>query len=107
MTINGTISLKFVDYSPNIGDEIRLWTGVKSFSGTPTIECKDNVTFDASRLAEGVLVVKSADANGINSILAEDYETDNIYTIEGKFVGTNLNSLPKGIYIRNNKKITK
>lgn len=108
LTIDGTISLHFLDYVPSIGDEIRLWTGVKSFTGKPTIICDDsNIILDASRLSEGVLVVKSTDASGINIILADDNDASKIYTVDGKYVGKNLKALPKGIYIRNNKKINK
>lgn len=108
LTINGTISLQFVDYTPNVGDEIRLWTGVKSFTGKPTIVCDDsNIILDASRLSEGVLVVKSTDASGIDTILADDNDASKIYTVDGKYVGKNLKALPKGIYVRNNKKIRK
>ena len=108
LTINGTISLRFLDYIPAVGDELRLWTGVKSFSGAPTILCEGaNVTFDTTRLPEGVLVVKTVDTTGIIApAIADDTDSNKIYTLDGKYVGTDITRLPKGIYLRNNKKVT-
>ena len=108
LTINGTISLKFVGYVPNVGDELRLWSGVKTFSGTPTIICDGaSVTFDTTRLSEGLLVVKTVDTTGIIAQqLSPNTLPDRIYTLDGKYVGTDLTRLPKGIYLRNNQKVT-
>jgi hypothetical protein len=109
LTINGTISLKFVGYVPNVGDELRLWSGVKTFSGTPTIICDGaSVTFDTTRLSEGILVVQSAESTGIAQLSPNTYHPtpDKIYTLDGKYVGTDITRLPKGIYLRNNKKVT-
>ena len=109
LTINGTIALRFLDYIPAVGDELRLWTGVKSFSGTPTILCEGaNVTFDTTRLSEGILVVQSAESTGIAQLSPNTYHPtpDKIYTLDGKYVGTDITRLPKGIYLRNNKKVT-
>jgi hypothetical protein len=107
LTINGTIALRFLDYIPAVGDELRLWTGVKSFSGTPTILCEGaNVTFDTTRLPEGVLVVKTVDTTGIiTPAIADDTDSNKIYTLDGKYVGTDITRLPKGIYLRNNQKV--
>ena len=108
LTIDGTISLKLIDYIPNVGDELRLWTGVKSFSGTPTIICEGaSITFDTTHLSEGVLVVKTVETTGITTTaIADGADSDHIYTLDGKFVGTDITHLPKGIYLRNNKKVT-
>ena len=108
LTINGTIALRFLDYIPAIGDELRLWTGVKSFAGTPTITCEGaNVTFDTTRLSEGILIVKTVDTTGfIAQQLSPNTLPDRIYTLDGKYVGTDLTRLPKGIYLRNNQKVT-
>ena len=110
LTINGTIALRFLDYIPAVGDELRLWTGVKSFSGAPTILCEGaNVTFDTTRLSEGILVVQSAESTGIAQQLSPTTyhpTPDKIYTLDGKYVGTDLTRLPKGIYLRNNQKVT-
>ena len=109
LTINGTISLKFVGYVPNVGDELRLWSGVKTFSGTPTIICDGaSVTFDTTRLSEGILIVQSAESTGIAQLSPNTYHPtpDKIYTLDGKYVGTDLTRLPKGIYLRNNQKVT-
>ena len=109
LTINGTIALRFLDYIPAVGDELRLWTGVKSFSGAPTILCEGaNVTFDTTRLSEGILVVQSAESTGIAQLSPNTYHPtpDKIYTLDGKYVGTDITRLPKGIYLRNNNKVT-
>ena len=109
LTINGTISLKFVGYVPNVGDELRLWSGVKTFSGTPTIICDGaSVTFYTTRLSEGILIVQSAESTGIAQLSPNTYHPtpDKIYTLDGKYVGTDLTRLPKGIYLRNNQKVT-
>jgi autotransporter-associated beta strand protein len=110
LTIDGTISLNFVGYVPAVGDELRLWTGVKTFSGTPTILCEGaNVTFDTTRLSEGILIVQSAESTGIAQHLSPNTyhpTPDKIYTLDGKYVGTDLTRLPKGIYLRNNQKVT-
>ena len=83
LTIDGTISLKFVDYVPSVGDELRLWTGVKTFSGTPTIVCDDaNVTFNTTRLSEGVLVVQSDSSGIITQYLSPNALPDRIYTLD-------------------------
>ena len=108
LTINGTIALRFLDYIPAVGDELRLWTGVKAFSGTPTIVCEGaNATFDTTRLSEGLLVVKTVDTTGIIAQqLSPNTLPDRIYTLDGKYVGTDITRLPKGIYLRNNQKVT-
>ena len=108
LTIDGTIALNFVGYVPAVGDELRLWTGVKAFSGAPTILCEGaNVTFDTTRLPEGVLIVKTVDTTGIIAQqLSPNTLPDRIYTLDGKYVGTDLTRLPKGIYLRNNQKVT-
>ena len=35
------------------------------------------------------------------------YSKDNIYNLNGQYVGNDINSLSKGIYIKNRKKIIK
>ena len=43
---------------------------------------------------------------GINTITNQTTVSDGrIYTIDGRFVGTKLENLPKGIYIQNKKKV--
>jgi immune inhibitor A len=41
----------------------------------------------------------------VTSALTRD--DDRIYSIDGRYLGTNLNDLPKGLYIRNGKKAIK
>lgn len=47
------------------------------------------------------------DVTGIDNVINGQAENGYIYTIGGQYVGTDLNSLPKGIYILNGKKIIK
>lgn len=44
---------------------------------------------------------------GIHDITAITSDDDRIYSIDGRYMGTNLNILPKGLYIRNGKKAIK
>lgn len=46
-------------------------------------------------------------ASSIRSLHEDAMNKENIYTLDGTFVGTNLQTLPKGIYIKNHKKIVK
>ena len=52
--------------------------------------------------------LKDLTAAGINDITTEQQGTDNrIYTLDGRFVGTDRTVLPPGIYIQNRKKFVK
>ena len=53
-----------------------------------------------------VLYVKKA-ATAIKSINTNKQATARIYTIDGRYVGTDPNQLPRGLYVVNGKKIVK
>ena len=108
LTINGTISIYVPEtHILKVGDEVVLWSAT-SFSGTPKLAnlvIDDKLQWDTSRLSEGVLVVAEIDpATGIQNINAQSSKYA-IFTIDGRYAGTDEQSLSKGIYIRNGKKI--
>ena len=108
LTINGTISIYVPEtHILKVDDEVVLWSAT-SFSGTPKLAnpvIDDKLQWDTSRLSEGVLVVAEIDpATGIQNINAQSSKYA-IFTIDGRYAGTDEQSLSKGIYIRNGKKI--
>ena len=108
LTINGTISIYVPEtHILKVGDEVVLWSAT-SFSGTPKLAnlvIDDKLQWDTSRLSEGVLVVAEIDpATGIQNINAQSSKYA-IFTLDGRYAGTDEQSLSKGIYIRNGKKI--
>ena len=60
---------------------------------------------------DGNVLPKEKETTGIGSTNLKDMQTttskQNIYNINGQFVGTNLATLPKGIYIQNGRKVIK
>ena len=60
---------------------------------------------------DGNVLPKEKVTTGIGSTTLKDMQTttskQNIYNINGQFVGTNLATLPKGIYIQNGRKVIK
>ena len=107
LTMNGIVR---VNLDPNhtlqAGDSIRIWTA-ESMTGTPTLELPEAIDWDTSRIAEGLLFVKSV-SNGIEQIRFTDYANDDIYDLNGRIVrkdATSTEGLPSGIYIRRGKKI--
>ena len=53
-----------------------------------------------------VLVV-DPNATAINTINTNKVTTTRIYTLDGRYVGTDPNQLPRGLYVVNGKKIVK
>lgn len=90
-----------------VGDEIQLFDASSITLGSNlTLDlCSPNqalgLTWDTSRLSEGILVVAPA-ADGIMSIRAEELKNAEIYTLDGK----KLSARPKraGLYIVNGAK---
>lgn len=75
LTVNGTIAISLKPgYTPAVGDVIRLWTGVTSFAGSPTIQADgDSIEYDASHIDEGYLVVsKIIDPTAIERVQVSD-----------------------------------
>jgi immune inhibitor A len=55
-----------------------------------------------------VLYVKKDASTGIQTVSSyKGITTTRIYTIDGRYVGTNPDQLPRGLYIVNGKKIVK
>ena len=53
------------------------------------------------------VLVKDATPTGIETINTYKTTTNRIYTLDGRFVGTDPDLLPHGLYIINGKKIVK
>ena len=107
LTMNGTIRIKLsATCKLQVGDSIRVWTAGE-FAGSPIIEeMNDGITWDASRINEGLLFVADI-ATGIKSTAREN-DSNDIYDIKGQLIrkdATDTNGLPTGIYIRGGKKI--
>lgn len=60
---------------------------------------------DKGRFFLDEVMVKADVATGINTLHQE--KTACVYTVDGRYVGSNLNSLPSGLYIVNGKKVVK
>ena len=75
-------------------------------TGTPTVELTPGIDWDTSRIAEGLLFVKSV-SDGIEQLRIADNTPANIYDLNGRVVrrDATTDGLPRGIYIRRGKKI--
>ena len=113
LTINGTIELFSSSYTPEVGDVIRLWTDVATVTGNPTVIFNDgNVTFDTSRLSEGIVIVTGVDTS-IDDISADEIVKVDVISTNGSVVDQftcpmgDVNStfrmlnINKGIYLLN------
>lgn len=109
LTMNGTVQIFLSSsYSFAAGDSIRLWTA-NTVTGTPKLESnviseEDNLYWDDSRLAEGLLFVVNYNPVAIRNIGSEA-DPDAIYTVQGIRLGTSTEGLKPGIYIRRGKTI--
>ena len=109
LTVNGTICIVAVDENTlQVGDEIRLWSEGTKLAGTPKFDMQGGVTWDTSRISEGVLVVAGIDT-GVNPVLA-DTDPCNVYDLKGRLVrrlpsATSTEGLPAGVYIRGGRKV--
>ena len=86
LTFNGTVAVElYRSYTPVVGDELRLWADVKSFTGNPSFELPEThetndsiytITWDTSDIANGIVRVSALNVvDGINSIIAD---TENV-----------------------------
>ena len=91
--------------------EYKLFTGegTITLNGTPTFipeRPAEGLEWDYSRLAsEGILMVKSV-PTGISELNAEA-GTDAIYTLDGRRLDMDWESLPRGLYIVGGRKVKK
>jgi hypothetical protein len=108
LTFNGTI--RVVPNKSNtlaVGDSIRLWSDVTKFVGSPIVENLDGIEWDASRISEGLLFVKSIET-GIQPTLADRHSTFNIYDLRGRLIRKstdNTKGLRPGIYVIEGRKV--
>ena len=67
------------------------------------------VTFEPTLrfFLDEVLVVKADDTDCIQTVKPQTTTTTRIYTLDGRYMGTSKNALPKGIYVMNGKKFVK
>ena len=107
LTINGTICIEVSETNTlQVGDEIRLWTGVAKLEGEPQFDMQGDITWDTSRISEGILVVTGIDTKIANPEF--QMANDDVYDLRGHKVsesGIRSSELKKGIYIRGGKKV--
>ena len=107
LTVNGTI--RIIPSKSNTlqaGDSIRIWKAT-TVTGTPQFDMQNGITWDTSRISEGLLFVKDIDL-GIANVQGREPEASNIYDLRGRLVrknATTTDGLPAGIYIKGGKKI--
>mgnify|MGYP002624476249 FL=1 len=107
LIMNGTIRVKASAYNTlKAGDSIRIWRATE-MEGNPILESQDDgITWDTSRISEGLLFVQSV-ATGIQAV-ARETDSNDIYDIRGQLIrknAANTVGLPAGVYIRGGKKI--
>ena len=107
LIMNGTIRVKASTANTlKVGDSIRIWRATE-MEGNPILESQDDgITWDTSRICEGLLFVQSV-ATGIQAV-AREADSNDIYDIRGQLVrknAANTVGLPAGVYIRGGKKI--
>lgn len=80
-----------------------------NFTATITATGNVKVTFTpAKRLFLDEVLVVDPNATGIQTVSSyKAMTTTRIYTIDGRYVGTDPNQLPRGLYVVNGKKIVK
>lgn len=108
LTINGTIRITpSATNTLQPGDSIRIFTAT-TFAGTPKIEGLNGIEWDDSRIAEGLLFVKSVDT-GINALHSTlNTQPYNIYDLRGRLVregATSTEGLRPGVYVIDGRKI--
>ena len=107
LTMNGTIHVVPTrTHKLEVGDSIRVWKAT-TLEGTPKVDMSEGITWDTTRLSEGLLIVKELSL-GINDMQNSNIDTNDIYDLRGRLVrkdATTTEGLPEGIYIRGGKKI--
>ena len=103
LTINGTIRIvPTLGNKLQVGDSIRVFTAT-NFAGTPQFEMQNGITWDTSRISEGLLFVKDIDL-GIATVQNSESANQNsaVYDLQGRRI--QRSTLRRGVYIRNGKK---
>ena len=89
--------------TPNIWD-----TYTVTISGSGSSQLTFSTSSKRFFLDEVKVYVPNASTDGIKGIKSMNAVPDNrIYNVNGQYVGTDLNALPRGLYIRNGRKIIK
>jgi len=100
LTVNGTIRIEVAEnHTLQVGDELQLWPAATQLAGTPTFDLPEGITWDTSRISEGVITV-TAISTGIRSIENGKLKAENYYDLNGRRV----QNVGKGIYIRGGRK---
>ena len=82
------------------------FTNFKVYKGTKINKALANIQENSGVISFKYIHDFDDHVTGINSITNQTTVSDGrIYTIDGRFVGTKLENLPKGIYIQNKKKV--
>lgn len=112
LTMKGTIKVNISESNTlQKGDSIRIWEATTYSSlSAPKFEFPDGVTFDTSRINEGLLFVLEISTD-INDINADEEVTTSVYTTDGMLVDTytcrraeieaslKSSAVAKGVYI--------
>ena len=100
LNLRGTI--RIVPSSTNtlqVGDSIRIFKAT-TMTGTPKFDMQGGITWDTSRISEGLLIVKSIDT-AIKTIVSDEQPAD-VYDLNGRLIrqaATTLDGLKPGIYV--------
>ncbi len=101
LTIKDSVIVKLTDsYTPAVGDSIVLWTASK-FSGKPKLSLPalpEGMAWDSASLASADGVLKIVASTGIRGIHADSTSRRLVYTLDGKRVDDDIESLPAGVY---------
>ena len=111
LTLNGTVKVTLLDgYTPQVGDELTLWTVSGTLSGTPTYdlpELPEGLYWDIRGLSEntGVLRITNDSAVGIVSTKTKDAKLK-VYDLNGRQVSAEgTDGLPAGVYLQGGHKV--
>ena len=106
LTFNGTLRVLVGEgCTLTVGDSIRVWKATE-FEGTPKFDFEKGITWDTSRISEGLLFVKAISL-GITPTRRAVDPTD-IFDLSGRLVRRHADTtdgLPAGIYLRGGRKI--
>ena len=118
LSVTGSIHVTWAGTQPKLGEEVTLWTASR-FSAASTVELNlptlpTGLYWDTSDLLKptGILRVTDQAPTGIETLNTEcgTLGDDHYYTLDGIRISVPSASsvksvLPKGIYIRNGKKV--
>lgn len=85
------------------------WYNGSKTAKLPTNKALKNITYDTSTGIASLSYIHDV-ATGIHTITTQHPSSGistRIYTIDGRYVGTDLNALPRGIYIMEGRKVVK